>query len=130
MKDDLLLDTHAFLWFWWDDPQLSATAKTAICDPTKRKLISTASAWEVAIKVSLKKLDLGAPYRGFIHQHMVRNNFEWLQITDEHLAGVVDLPFRHKDPFDRMLVAQALYENIPIVSADVQHDAYGISRIW
>lgn len=75
MKDDLLLDTQAFLWFWWDDPQLSMTAKTTICDPSKRKLISTASAWEVAIKVSLKKLDLGAPYRGFIHQHMVRNNF-------------------------------------------------------
>ena len=125
MKGDLLLDTQAFLWFWWDDPQLSVTAKRTICDPSKRKLISTASALEVAIKVSLKKLDLGAPYRGFIHQHMVRNNFEWLQITDEHLAGVVDLPFHHKNPFDRMLVAQGLYEQIPIVSADPQLDPYG-----
>ena len=126
----LLLDTHSFLWFWWDDPQLSETAKQAICDPTNRKLVSTASCWEIAIKVSLKKLDLGAPYRGFIHQHMVRNNFELLQITDEHLAGLVDLPFHHKDPFDRMLVAQSLYEQIPIVSADPQLDAYGITRIW
>ena len=99
----LLLDTHSFLWFWWDDPQLSETAKHAICDPTQRKLISTVSCWEIAIKVSRKKLDLGAPYRGFIHQHMVRNNFELLQITDEHLAWLVDLPFHHKDPFDRML---------------------------
>ncbi len=126
----LLLDTHCFLWFWWDDPQLSETAKQAICDPTNRKLISTASSWEIAIKVSLKKLDLGAPYRGFIHQHMVRNNFELLQITDEHLAGLVELPFHHKDPFDRLLVAQSLYEQIPIVSADPQLDAYGINRIW
>jgi PIN domain nuclease of toxin-antitoxin system len=130
MKNDLLLDTQAFLWFWWDDPQLSATGKAAICEPSKRKVISIASAWEVAIKVSLKKLDLGVPYRGFIHQHMVRNNFEWLPIIDEHVAGVVDLPFHHKDPFDRMLVAQALYEQIPIVSADPQLDSYGVTRIW
>ena len=126
----LLLDTHSFLWFWWDDPQLSETAKQAICDATNRKLISTASCWEVAIKVSLKKLDLGAPYRGFIHQQMVRNNFELLQITDEHLAGLVDLPFHHKDPFDRLLIAQSLYEQTPIVSADPQLDAYGVTRIW
>ena len=79
----LLLDTHAFLWFWWADPQLSATATAAICDPSNRKLISPASSWEVAIKVSRKKLDLGAPYRGFIHMHMLRNNFELLPITDD-----------------------------------------------
>ena len=127
---NLLLDTHAFLWFWWDDPQLSEPAKQAICEPTNRKLISTASCWEIAIKVSLKKLDIGGPYRGFIHQHMIRNNFELLQITDEHLAGVVDLPFHHKDPFDRMLVAQTLWEDMPIVSGDGQLDAYSVTRIW
>ncbi len=126
----LLLDTHSVLWFWWDDLQLSETAKQAICDTTNRKLVSIASCWEIAIKVSLKKLDLGAPYRGFIHQHMVRNNFELLQITNEHLAGLVDLPFHHRDPFDRMLVAQSLYEQIPIVSTDPQLDAYGLTRIW
>lgn len=126
----LLLDTHSFLWFWWDDPQLSETAKQVICDATNRKLVSTVSCWEIAIKVSLKKLDLGTPYQGFIHQHMVRNNFELLQITDEHLAVLVDLPFHHKDPFDRLLIAQALYEQIPIVSVDSQLDAYGVTRIW
>ena len=126
----LLLDTHSFLWFWWDDPQLSGTAKQAICDATNRKLISTVSCWEIAIKVSLKKLDLGVPYRGFIHEHMVRNNFELLQITDEHLAMLVALPFHHKDPFDRLLIAQALYEQIPIVSIDPQLDAYSVTRIW
>ncbi len=126
----LLLDTHTFLWFWWDDPQLSETGKQAICDPGNRKLISTASCWEIAIKVSLRKLDLGAPYRGFIHQHMVRNNFEMLQITDEHLAAVAELPFHHKDPFDRLLIAQSLAENVPLMSSDCLFDAYPIKRIW
>ena len=126
----LLLDTHTFLWFWWDDPQLSQTAKEAIRSPANRKLVSTASCWEVAIKVSQGKLDLGAPYRGFIHQHLVRNNFELLPIADDHLAGIIDLPFHHRDPFDRLLVAQAFYEEIPIVSGDKQLDTYGIQRIW
>jgi PIN domain nuclease of toxin-antitoxin system len=126
----LLLDTHAVLWFWWDDPQLSATAKALICDPTNRKLVSPVSAWEVAIKVSLKKLDIGGPYRGFFPQHMIRTNFEWLLISDDHLTGIVDLPFHHRDPFDRLLVSQALTEGIPIVSADRALDAYGVIRLW
>ena len=62
--------------------------------------------------------------------HMLRNNFELLPITDEHLAGLIDLPIHHKDPFDRMLVAQAMVRAIPVVSADGQLDAYGITRIW
>jgi PIN domain nuclease of toxin-antitoxin system len=113
----VLLDTHTVLWFWWDDAQLSAAAKAVICDPANRKLVSPASAWEVAIKVSLKKLDIGGPYRGFFPQQMIRTNFEWLPITDDHLAAVSVLRFHHKDPFDRMLVAQATHESIPIVRA-------------
>ena len=127
---NLLLDTHTFLWFWWADPQLSENAKNAIMEPSNRKLISTASCWEIAIKVSLKKLELGAPYRGFIRQHMQRNNFELLPLEDDHLASVVDLPFHHRDPFDRMLVAQAQWENLAIVSCDTQLDAYSVQRIW
>lgn len=126
----LLLDTHAFSWFWWADTQLSQKARKAICEPSNRKLISPASSWEIAIKVSRKKLDLGAPYRGYIHMHMVRNNFELLPITDEHLADLVELPFHHNDSFDRMLIAQAHYESISIVSADAQFDAYGVVRLW
>ncbi len=84
----------------------------------------------MAIKVSREKLDLGSPYRGYIHMNMLRNNFELLPITDEHMAGLIDMPFHHKDRFDRMLVAQAGYENIPVVSIDEQFDAYGINRIW
>jgi PIN domain nuclease of toxin-antitoxin system len=126
----LLLDTHTVLWFWWDDAQLSATAKGLICDPANRKLVSIATPWEVAIKVSRKKLDVGGSYRGFFDQHMVRTYFEWLPIATKHLDAVAELPFHHSDPFDRLLVAQALTENIPFVSADPQLDASGITRLW
>ncbi len=126
----LLLDTHTVLWFWWNDPRLSARAMMIIRDPVNRKLVSPATAWEVAIKVSLKKLDIGGQFRGFFPQHMLRNNFEWLSITDDHLAEVVALPFHHKDPFDRMLAAQAKAEGIPLVSADQAFDPYGITRLW
>jgi PIN domain nuclease of toxin-antitoxin system len=127
---NLLLDTHTILWFWWDDPRLSDTAKAVIVDPDNRKLVSTASCWEVAIKVGLKKLDLGAPFRGFIPQQMLRNNLESLSITDDHLAAFVTLPFHHRDPFDRLLIAQATWDDLPVVSADEQLDAYGIERLW
>ena len=126
----VLLDTHAVLWFWWADPQLSATATALIRDPANRKLVSPATPWEVAIKVSLNKLDLGGPYRGFFPQHMSRTNFEWLPITDDHYAIVADLTFHHKDPFDRLLIAQAEWENLPIVSADAMFDMYAVQRLW
>ncbi len=126
----LLLDTHTILWFWWDDPQLSATARSLLCDATNRKLVSIASPWEVAIKVSRKKLDIGGPFRGFFEQQMVRSYFEWLPLAMKHIDLVAELPFHHSDPFDRLLVAQCLSEGIPVVSIDSQLDAYGVTRLW
>lgn len=126
----ILLDTHTALWFWWASPQLSPKAVALICDPANRKLVSRASAWEVAIKVSLKKLDIGGPFRGFFPQQMLRNNFEWLSMTDDHFAAVADLPFHHKDPFDRLIIAQAMCEKIPIIGADPIFDSYGVNRLW
>jgi PIN domain nuclease of toxin-antitoxin system len=126
----LLLDTHTVLWFWWDDPRLSATAKNLICDPNNRKLVSIATPWEVAVKVSRKKLDIGGPYRGFFDQHMIRTFFEWLHIATKHLDLVAELPFHHNDPFDRLIAAQGLSEGVPIVSADAQFNAYGVTRLW
>jgi PIN domain nuclease of toxin-antitoxin system len=126
----LLLDTHAVLWFWWNDPQRSATALNLICDPANRKLVSPATPWEVAIKVSLNKLDIGGPYQGCFPQHMLRNNFEWLKVTDSHFSSLAVLPFHHRDPFDRLLIAQATHDNVPIVSADAVFDAYPVRRLW
>ena len=127
---NLLLDTHTLLWFWWDDPKLSEVAKDIIVNPDNRKLVSTASCWEVAIKVSLKKLDLGLPYEEFIPQQIATNNFEMLTISHDHMAAVASLPFHHRDPFDRMLIVQAISEDIPVVSADKQFDPYPIERLW
>ena len=126
----ILLDTRTVLWFWWDDPQLSATAKALILDPANYKFVSPASPWEVAIKVFLKKLDIGGPYLGFFPQQMARTNFEFLAVINEHLAAVAALPFHHRDPFDRMIVAQAMTENISVVSVDVAFDPYGVIRVW
>jgi PIN domain nuclease of toxin-antitoxin system len=126
----LLLDTHTVLWFWWDDPQLSTTARTLITEPANRKLVSTATPWEVAIKVSRRKLDIGTPFRGFFDQHMIRTYFEWLQIATKHVDALADLPYYHNDPFDRMIAVQAATEKIPIVSADSQFDLYGVRRLW
>ncbi len=126
---NLLLDTHTVLWFWWDDSRLSAAARNLICDPANRKLVSIATPWEVAIKVSRKKLEIGGSFPGFFDQQMNRAYFEWLHIATKHLDVVAALPFHHSDPFDRLLVAQALSEGMPIVSADAQFDAYGVVRI-
>ena len=126
----LLLDTHTALWFWWDDPQLSTAAKALILDPANRKLLSPATPWEVAIKVSLRKLNIGGPYIGFFPYQMARTNFDFLAVTDDHLAAVAALPFHHRDPFDRLIAAQAMTEVIPVVSVDVAFDPYGVTRLW
>lgn len=127
---NILLDTHAFLWFVWDDARLSQTAKDTITDPNNRKLVSVASVWEIAIKVSLQKLDLGMPYLPFMRSQLAINLFEILSLTLEHGDEISRLPFHHRDPFDRLMIAQSMWEQIPIVSADLAFDAYSIKRIW
>ena len=126
----LLLDAHTFLWFVWDEVQLTNDAKALIVNPTNQKLISTAMYWEIAIKVSIGKLDLGEPYRAFMHREIARNHFDILHVSVDHAAAVSVLPFHHRDPFDRMLIAQAMVEQIPIVSGDRAFDAYQITRLW
>jgi PIN domain nuclease of toxin-antitoxin system len=126
----LLLDTHAMLWFFWDDPRLSTSAKAIIEHPENRKLVSIASCWEIAIKVGLRKLDLGEPSRLFLPREIERNNFELLPISLEHTAAVEELAPHHRDPFDRLLIAQAAAEGLSLVSTDAVFDRYGISRLW
>lgn len=126
----LLLDTHTLLWFALSDPQLSGTATALIMDPANEKLISPASYWEVAIKISVKKYALSKPYEVFMNEAIDKNGFGYLHIEPKHTAVLATLPFHHKDPFDRLLAAQALVESIPIVSSDTALDAYGITRLW
>jgi PIN domain nuclease of toxin-antitoxin system len=127
---DLLLDSHAALWFFWDDPLLSPTAKALIEDPANRKLVSIATCWEIAIKAGLGKLKLGSSARAFLNKEISRNNFELLPITLSHATMVESLPPHHNDPFDRLLVAQAMIDGLPVVSADTIFAKYGIGLLW
>lgn len=127
---NLLLDTHAMLWFFWDDPRLSPGAKTLIEDADNRKLVSVASCWEIAIKVGLGRLDLGEPSRSFLPREIARNNFELLPISLNHATMVEGLAAHHRDPFDRLLIAQAMVEGLSLVSVDAVFDQYGVSRLW
>ncbi len=126
----LLQDTHAFLWFVLSDPQLSPTALRLMSDPANDVLISPATYWEIAIKVGLGKLQLHAPYDDFIRRGIDGNDFEILPIEPKHTSVLTTLPHHHRDPFDRLLVAQATVESIPIISADAALDHYPITRLW
>ena len=126
----LLLDTHAFLWFILADPHLSTRAKSAIEDPANDVEVSPASYWEIAIKIRLGKYILSQPYESFLESQIAGNDFRILHIEPRHTALLTTLPMHHKDPFDRLLVAQALTEAVPIVSGDTALDAYGVVRIW
>ncbi len=127
---NLLLDTHVFLWFLDDNPQLLPNAKALIEDPANRKLVSVATCWEIAIKVGLKKLDLGEPATTFLPREIAANHFDLLEIALAHATLVESLPLHHKDPFDRLLVAQAVIEKLPLVSADAIFGQYGVTRLW
>ncbi len=126
----LLLDTHTLLWFALTDPQLSDTAMSLIMDPANEKLVSPASYWEIAIKISVEKYALSQPYEVFMEEAIDKNGFGYLHIEPKHTARLTNLPFHHKDPFDRLLVAQAMVEGTPIISNDSVLDAYGITRLW
>lgn len=126
----LLLDTHAFLWFAADDPRLSATARDSIENEANEVYLSAASHWEIAIKQSVGKLSLDRPFRTLISEEVELNGIIFLPIDLSHSEAVLSLAFHHRDPFDRMLIAQSMVEEFPLLSCDEQFDAYGIARIW
>lgn len=124
----VLLDTHAFLWWCEDSPELSPHARKAI---TKNDcFVSMASFWEIAIKLSLGKLGLPASIERYLPEQMSLNGFETLEISFRQTVGTASLPWHHRDPFDRLLAAQALEEELSIVSRNAVFDRYGIKRIW
>lgn len=106
----LLLDTHTVIWFLEGSSQLSGRARTLIEDEDNEVLFSVGSLWEMAIKISLGKLHLSQPFDVFMRDQMTLNSIELLHISIEHTATVAALPFHHRDPFDRLLIAQALVE--------------------
>ena len=126
----LLLDTHTLLWFVWNDPALSANAKSLIEDARNEKFVSVASCWEIAIKAGLGKLVLGEPSSSFLARELATNNFQLLPISLTHVTTVEHLSPHHRDPFDRLLIAQATLDGLMIVGGDVAFDAYGVLRQW
>ncbi|MFN0053292.1 MAG: type II toxin-antitoxin system VapC family toxin [Planctomycetales bacterium] len=127
---NLLLDAHTLLWFLADEPLLSRTAKELIEDSANRKFVSVATCWEIAIKVGLKKLDLGEPAATFLPRELTTNQFDLLDIELRHATFVESLPQHHRDPFDRHLIAQSIVEGMPIVSFDDALREYGIVCLW
>lgn len=125
----LLLDTHAFLWWISDDKKLTRRARRAIAEPSNEVLFSAVSAWEIVLKASLGRLDLPEP-ADFIPEQLDANAFNILPLHLSHALAVDGLPDHHRDPFDRLLVGQALSETIPIVSGDSQVARYPIRVIW
>ncbi len=126
----LLVDTHAFVWAVLEDRKLSQSARQTWLDDTNELLISPASLWEIAIKVGLGKLALKRPFEEFFATELTGNRLELLPILPSHASRVAELPHHHRDPFDRLLVAQALCENVPLLSADAALDVYGVQRVW
>jgi PIN domain nuclease of toxin-antitoxin system len=126
----LLLDTHTFLWFIMGSPNLSDKARTLIEEPSNESLLSVASLWEMAIKVSLGKLTLSAPFGDLIPEQLSLNGIGLLNLSTAHAALLATLPFHHRDPFDRLLIAQAITEQMPVVGIDAAFDTYGITRLW
>lgn len=121
----LLLDTHVFLWWVNDAPELSETARAAISDPNNTCYLSMASCWEMAIKSSLGKLKLKKPVERFVSEQMQQNGFLMLDIELRHIAKIATLEFHHRDPFDRLLLSQAKTEKMTLVTVDSALLAYG-----
>ena len=122
--------THAFLWWVEGAPALGRRARAEVSNPDNPVFFSIASCWELAIKLSLGKLRLTQHLDRFIPEHLTRNAFLLLGVEFRHVVRVADLPFHHRDPFDRVLVAQALLDELAIVSADRVFRKYGVSVVW
>ena len=118
------------MWFIGKSPKISLEARNQIINNPEDLYLSVASLWEMAIKVSIGKLTLHAPYETLFPHQLNSNGINQLGINVNHTTLVSKLPFHHNDPFDRILIAQATIENMAIISADTVFDAYGITRLW
>lgn len=126
----LLLDTHVFLWWVADDAYLTDVTRRTIADANNECCLSLVSCWEMAIKSSLGKLRLAKPVGRFVTEQLAANGFTLLPIELRHAVKIEKLPFHHRDPFDRLLIAQAMAERLTIVTADQIFGKYGAKTLW
>ncbi len=126
----ILLDTHALLWLITDDKRLSKTSRKIFLNTENCLYFSIVSLWEICIKKSLGKISLENKWLDIIQNEMKANSIQWLLVEVSHCAKVTELPFHHRDPFDRMLIAQAMTEDLSILSRDNSFSAYKIRCIW
>jgi PIN domain nuclease of toxin-antitoxin system len=126
----ILLDTHTLLWWLSDDPALSTQVRKLLARANNTILVSAASAWEISTKFRLGKLEGAADLLADFSGYLKRERFESLPITSDHAVRAGLLPGPHKDPFDRMLIAQAQAENLPVASTDAAFDGYSVRRLW
>jgi PIN domain nuclease of toxin-antitoxin system len=126
----LLLDTHTFIWWANNDPLLSTSAKLAVGDRANEKFLSAVSTWEMAIKVAVGKLALSASVPIFVASQVSKYQFISLPVAFDHTYQVETMTLHHNDPFDRLLIAQALVENLIIVTCDSKFDSYGVQTLW
>jgi PIN domain nuclease of toxin-antitoxin system len=124
-----LLDTHTFIWFLNGDKNLSTTAKKYIEDVDAENYLSIVSLWEIAIKISLGKLEINIPFEK-LEGYILENNFQILPISFNDLIKLSNLPFHHRDPFDRLLIAQSLHNEMNLISKDNVFVEYGVLQIW
>lgn len=126
----ILLDSHTLIWAVDDPAKVTPKVMSLLQITANELLISTATIWEMAIKVAKGNLPLSLPFRPWMEKAISDLNLTVLPITLDHAEKQVTLPFHHRDPFDRLLAAQSLFEGISLASADPIFDSYGVSRIW
>lgn len=126
----LLLDTHTLLWFIGGSSRLSSAARILIEDSENEKFVSIVSIWEIAVKVSIGKMSLSSPFDILFPHQLQINGFELLPVEVEHTSVVASLPFHHRDPFDRLLIAQSIIEDFAIVTADSAFADYTAKLLW
>jgi PIN domain nuclease of toxin-antitoxin system len=125
-----LLDTHAFIWWADDDPSLSPAAKGVIADRSNEIFLSAITSWEMAILSAIGKLSFAQPVSSFVSAQMTQYNFQPLMVTHEHTFQVETMTMHHKDPFDRLLIAQAIVENLILLTRDSEFAPYGVPTLW
>jgi PIN domain nuclease of toxin-antitoxin system len=126
----LLLDTHTFLWLVEGSPNLSPAAKAAFADPANQLFLSAASVWELAIKIGNRKLSLADPLDIFITRWTAAYQLDPLSVQFAHAHTVARLALHHKDPFDRLLIAQAMVEGMSVATSDSKFAPYGVPLVW